>query len=36
MEMVGDPRSERSERAMETMLRMKKIDVAELERASAA
>jgi predicted 3-demethylubiquinone-9 3-methyltransferase (glyoxalase superfamily) len=32
-ELMGDPNSERSERAMEAMLKMKKIDIAELERA---
>jgi predicted 3-demethylubiquinone-9 3-methyltransferase (glyoxalase superfamily) len=36
MEMVGDPSSEKSERAMAAMMRMKKIDVAELEREYAA
>ncbi len=34
-ELLGDPASEKSERAMEAMLKMKKIDVAELERAAA-
>jgi predicted 3-demethylubiquinone-9 3-methyltransferase (glyoxalase superfamily) len=31
--MLGDPGSEKSARAMEAMLKMKKIDIAELERA---
>jgi predicted 3-demethylubiquinone-9 3-methyltransferase (glyoxalase superfamily) len=34
-EMLGDPHSERSQRAMEAMLKMKKIDIATLERAYA-
>jgi predicted 3-demethylubiquinone-9 3-methyltransferase (glyoxalase superfamily) len=34
-EMVGDPNSEKSQRAMEAMLTMKKIDSATLERAYA-
>src|SRR6266540_6326842 len=34
-EMISDPDPERSGRAMEAMLRMKKIDIAELERAYA-
>jgi predicted 3-demethylubiquinone-9 3-methyltransferase (glyoxalase superfamily) len=34
-ELVGDPRSERSQRAMQAMLRMKKIDIAALKRAYA-
>ena len=34
-EMLGDPNSERSQRAMEAMLSMKKIDIATLERAYA-
>ena len=33
--MLGDPESPGAERAMEAMLRMKKIDLAELERAYA-
>lgn len=33
--MVGDPDSEKSQRAMEAMLRMKKIDIEELKRAYA-
>jgi predicted 3-demethylubiquinone-9 3-methyltransferase (glyoxalase superfamily) len=33
MEMFDDPHSEKSGRAMEAMLKMKKIDVAQLERA---
>jgi predicted 3-demethylubiquinone-9 3-methyltransferase (glyoxalase superfamily) len=32
-EMIGDPNSEKSQRAMEAMLNMKKIDIATLERA---
>jgi predicted 3-demethylubiquinone-9 3-methyltransferase (glyoxalase superfamily) len=32
-EMVGDPKSEKSQRAMEAMLKMKKLDIATLERA---
>ncbi len=35
-ELVGDPTSENSQRAMEAMLKMKKIDLAELERAYGA
>ena len=34
-EMVGDPKSGKSERAMEAMLKMKKIDIPTLERAYA-
>ena len=34
-EMVGDPDSEKSQRAFEAMLKMKKIDIATLERAYA-
>jgi len=34
-EMMSDPDSEKSERAMEAMLKMKKIDIDELERAYA-
>jgi predicted 3-demethylubiquinone-9 3-methyltransferase (glyoxalase superfamily) len=34
-EMLGDPHSEGSQRAMEAMLTMKKIDIATLERAYA-
>ena len=33
--MVGDPDSEKSQRAMESLLRMKKLDIAELKRAYA-
>ncbi|WP_435627449.1 VOC family protein [Candidatus Ferrigenium straubiae] len=33
--MVGDPDSEKSQRAMEAMLRMRKIDIEELKRAYA-
>ena len=32
-EMVSDPDSEKSERAMKAMLQMKKLDIAELKRA---
>jgi len=32
-ELISDPGSEKSERAMEAMLKMKKLDVAELQRA---
>ena len=35
IELVGDPESERSQRAMTAMLRMKKIDMGALERAYA-
>ena len=35
-ELLADPDKERSRRAMEAMLRMKKIDIAEVERAAAA
>ena len=34
-EMVGDPASEKSQRAMAAMLRMKKLDIAALKRAYA-
>jgi len=34
-DLVGDPDSEKSQRAMEAMLRMKKIDIDELKRAYA-
>jgi predicted 3-demethylubiquinone-9 3-methyltransferase (glyoxalase superfamily) len=34
-ELLGDPDPDRARRAMEAMLKMKKIDVAELERAAA-
>ena len=34
LELVGDPDSERSERVFAAMLKMKKIDIAELERAA--
>lgn len=33
IELVGDPNSERSQRAMKTMLQMKKIDIQKLKRA---
>lgn len=36
MELIGDPDAGRSRRAMEAMLQMQKIDVAELERAADA
>ena len=32
-ELVGDPDSEKSQTAMEAMLKMKKLDIAELQRA---
>ena len=35
LEMLGDPDSGKSQRTMEAMLRMKKIDLAELQRAYA-
>jgi predicted 3-demethylubiquinone-9 3-methyltransferase (glyoxalase superfamily) len=35
LEMINDPDSEKSHRAMEAMLRMKKIDIDELKRAYA-
>jgi len=34
-EMAGDPNSEKSQRAMKAMLQMKKLDIAELQRAYA-
>ena len=34
MELIGDPDRERSQRAMAAMLEMRKIDVAEIERAA--
>jgi predicted 3-demethylubiquinone-9 3-methyltransferase (glyoxalase superfamily) len=34
-DLLGDPNSEKSQRAMEAMLKMKKIDIATLERAYA-
>jgi predicted 3-demethylubiquinone-9 3-methyltransferase (glyoxalase superfamily) len=34
-EMVGDPDSQKSQRAMQAMLQMKKLDIAELKRAYA-
>jgi predicted 3-demethylubiquinone-9 3-methyltransferase (glyoxalase superfamily) len=36
MELLGDPDPGRSQRAMQAMLQMRKIDVAELERAADA
>ena len=36
MELLGDPDAGRSQRAMEAMLQMRKIDVAEIERAADA
>ena len=33
VEMMSDPDKEKSGRAMEAMLQMKKLDIAELERA---
>jgi predicted 3-demethylubiquinone-9 3-methyltransferase (glyoxalase superfamily) len=33
IEMVGDPVSAKSERVMEAMLRMKKLDIDKLKRA---
>jgi predicted 3-demethylubiquinone-9 3-methyltransferase (glyoxalase superfamily) len=36
MELIGDPDPGRSQRAMQAMLQMRKIDVAELERAADA
>jgi predicted 3-demethylubiquinone-9 3-methyltransferase (glyoxalase superfamily) len=36
MELLGDPDPGRSERAMQAMLKMQKIDIAELERAADA
>ena len=36
MELIGDPDPGRSQRATEAMLRMQKIDIAELERAADA
>jgi predicted 3-demethylubiquinone-9 3-methyltransferase (glyoxalase superfamily) len=36
MEYLGDPDRERSQRVMGAMLRMRKIEIAELERAAAA
>ena len=35
MEMITDPDSKKSERAMKAMMQMKKIDIAELKRAFA-
>ena len=35
-ELLKDHKSATAQRAMEAMLRMKKIDIAELERATAA
>ena len=36
MKLIGDPDPKRSQRAMEAMLKMQKIDIAELERAADA
>jgi predicted 3-demethylubiquinone-9 3-methyltransferase (glyoxalase superfamily) len=36
MELLGDPDPGRSQRAMQAMLQMRKIDIAELERAAVA
>jgi predicted 3-demethylubiquinone-9 3-methyltransferase (glyoxalase superfamily) len=36
IELISDPDEEKSQRVMKAMLAMKKIDVAELERAAAA
>jgi predicted 3-demethylubiquinone-9 3-methyltransferase (glyoxalase superfamily) len=36
MELLGDPDPGRSQRAMQAMLQMRKIDIAELERAAEA
>ena len=33
LEMLNDPDREKSDRAMDAMLQMKKIDIAELQRA---
>jgi hypothetical protein len=35
-ELIGDPDREKSQRVMAAMLKMKKIEIAELERAAAA
>ena len=35
LEMINDPDSQKSQRAMEAMLQMKKIDIDELKRAYA-
>jgi hypothetical protein len=35
-ELIGDPDCEKSQRMMAAMLKMKKIEIAELERAAAA
>jgi predicted 3-demethylubiquinone-9 3-methyltransferase (glyoxalase superfamily) len=35
-ELIGDPDPERSRRATEAMLKMRKLDIAELERAAEA
>jgi predicted 3-demethylubiquinone-9 3-methyltransferase (glyoxalase superfamily) len=32
-DLIGDPNSEKSQRAMSAMMKMKKIDIAEIERA---
>jgi predicted 3-demethylubiquinone-9 3-methyltransferase (glyoxalase superfamily) len=36
MELIGDPDAGRSQRAMQAMLQMQRIDIAELERAADA
>jgi predicted 3-demethylubiquinone-9 3-methyltransferase (glyoxalase superfamily) len=35
-ELIGDPYREKSQRVMAAMLKVKKIEIAELERAAAA
>jgi hypothetical protein len=35
-ELIGDPDREKSQRVMAAMLKVKKIEIAELERAAAA
>jgi hypothetical protein len=34
-ELLGDPDAEKSQRVMEAMLKMKKLEIGELERAAA-
>ena len=36
IELLGDPDKEKAQRVMQAMLQMKKIEIAELERAAAA